>query len=640
MSYVILKSDGSTLTTVNDGFLDSSTSLNLPGPSYVGYGRYLNENLVYLLENFASNSAPSGTNLQGQLWFDKYNQILKVFTASGYQPVNGVTNSGTQPVNPKNGDIWFNTSTYQTSLFNSGTWDLIGPQYTRNQGISGAIPIAVEDGSTSGVTHNILQFQYGNTVIATLSTDSTFIPLNYDAGFTRINPGITFNANIVGPTINSNLVGNVTGNLSGNVVGNVVGNLTGNVVATTVSGNLTGNVVATTVSGNLTGNVTSTNGQITNFSTGNAQITGGSITALTNFTATTAQATNFSSSNILVTGGTLNATTLNSTTAEATNFSTGNAQITGGSATGLTNFSSTNASVTNSTSTTAEATNFSTGNAQITGGSITGLTNFNTITAQATNFSSSNVLVTGGAITASTGTFGIVTASNVTVTNAIVSSGNVSNVTGINNLFTGANLQSSVATTKSASDSSTAIATTAFVHSILPQGTIIMWAGLSTPTGWQLCDGSNGTPDLRDRFIVGAGSTYSLGATGGANAVTIDANTMPSHVHAYTVSGSTATGGAHTHTVSDPGHYHGTTWYNINDFNQGSLSPGAEQYPDDQQGSFTINTDSKTTGISLANSIVHSHTINITGNTVATGGTQPHENRPPYYAVYYLQKMY
>ena len=96
MSYTITKSDGTTLTTINDGTIDSTTSLELPGPNYIGYGKYLNENLVYLLENFASNTAPSGTNLQGQLWFNKFTQTLEVFTTQGYIPVAGVLIQSTQ----------------------------------------------------------------------------------------------------------------------------------------------------------------------------------------------------------------------------------------------------------------------------------------------------------------------------------------------------------------------------------------------------------------------------------------------------------------------------------------------------------------------------------------------------------------
>jgi len=76
----------------------------------------------------------------------------------------------------------------------------------------------------------------------------------------------------------------------------------------------------------------------------------------------------------------------------------------------------------------------------------------------------------------------------------------------------------------------------------VPRGVIVMWSGsiATIPSGWALCDGANGTPDLRDRFVVGAGSSYSVGATGGENIHTLTVAEMPSHNHTYT----------------DPGHTH------------------------------------------------------------------------------------
>jgi microcystin-dependent protein len=111
------------------------------------------------------------------------------------------------------------------------------------------------------------------------------------------------------------------------------------------------------------------------------------------------------------------------------------------------------------------------------------------------------------------------------------------------------------APTAAGGTSTTQLATTAFVATAvasgIPAGIISMWSGsiASIPTGWALCDGTGGAPDLRDRFVVGAGSTYAVGATGGANTVTLDTTQIPSHTH--TGSGSTAaTDLAHTHTGS------------------------------------------------------------------------------------------
>jgi microcystin-dependent protein len=655
MPYQINKTDGTVLTTIADGTRDTTTSLSLAGPNFVGYGEYLNENLVGLLENFASNSAPSSVNLQGQLWFDKYAQILKVFTSQGYVAVSGVTNSGSQPALGKNGDIWFNTSTEQMYVYdNSGTtpgFKIVGPAYTKQQGVSGAVPTTVEDGSISGTYHNILKLQYGNVTYATMSADSAFLPTPAIPGFSFVNPGITFSSNVSNPTVNANVITGSGGivmvdiinqQLRGTVHGNVVattlsGTLTGNVI-----GNLTGNVVATTLTGNLTGNVSATVTHSTNFSSGNAVITGGYAQNLTNVSAaigtittlssTTGQSTNFSSSNVLVTGGAvtglLNFSTL---VGQSTNFSSGNIRVSGGSATGLLNFSTAY----------GQSTNFSSSNILVTGGSATGLTNFSATTGQATNFSSDNILVTGGSatgLTAYSGTTG--QATNFSSSNILVSSGNVSGVAGVNNTFTSANLVNSVATTKAASDSTTAVATTAFVHAVLPTGIIVMWnsTAASIPAGWQLCNGSNGTPDLRGQFVVGAGGSYTPGDTGGASSVTLSANAMPIHTHELTGSLTTGSAGSHSHTatVTDPGHSHlvGSTV---------TVYPGSYGYP---AGSAQISSSTATTGISvgISTALDHVHSLTLSGNTQSAGGasgsTQPHENRPPYYALCYIQKMY
>ena len=138
----------------------------------------------------------------------------------------------------------------------------------------------------------------------------------------------------------------------------------------------------------------------------------------------------------------------------------------------------------------------------------------------------------------------------------------------------------------------------------IPSGGIIIWSGStgSIPATWYLCDGTNGTPDLRDRFIVGAGNTYAVNATGGsANAVVV------SHTHTA------------TSVVTDPGHTH--------PYNAPALSPNnaAGSIPDYIQQT-SANTTSNTTGITVA-------------TTVATAGVSgTNANLPPYYALAYIMK--
>jgi len=146
---------------------------------------------------------------------------------------------------------------------------------------------------------------------------------------------------------------------------------------------------------------------------------------------------------------------------------------------------------------------------------------------------------------------------------------------------------------------------------LMPSGAIILWSGASNaiPTGFVLCDGTNSTPDLRNRFVVGAGSTYAVGDTGGADSVTLTTSQIPSHNHSATS----------TSTVTDPGHSH---TYRIIEPSGGSGS--STRYGNDATGT----TSTSTTGISVS-------TSTSIGNT---GGGNSHENRPPYYALCYIMK--
>lgn len=162
----------------------------------------------------------------------------------------------------------------------------------------------------------------------------------------------------------------------------------------------------------------------------------------------------------------------------------------------------------------------------------------------------------------------------------------------------------------------------------IPSGIIAMWSGASNviPAGWVLCNGQNGTPDLRNRFIVGAGSTYSVGATGGSNTVTLATSNIPSHTHSHSfsvnLSGLTcSSAGEHTHTIRT---------------GDGSVSSAR---PNSAGGAST----SRPGSINTESAGSHTHTISgsgsLSGSISNTGGGQAHENRPPYYALCFIMKI-
>ena len=152
----------------------------------------------------------------------------------------------------------------------------------------------------------------------------------------------------------------------------------------------------------------------------------------------------------------------------------------------------------------------------------------------------------------------------------------------------------------------------------IPSGIICMWSGASTniPTGWALCNGQNGTPNLVDRFIVGAGSSYAVGATGGEATHKLTTAEMPSHTHSASISGSTDSAGAHTHTVTmSAGMSDGSTY--LRSSNASNLTK---------------------TG-TAASAGAHTHTLSGSVSVAASGGNSAHENRPPYYALCFIMKL-
>lgn len=192
------------------------------------------------------------------------------------------------------------------------------------------------------------------------------------------------------------------------------------------------------------------------------------------------------------------------------------------------------------------------------------------------------------------------------------------------------------APTAAANTNTTQLATTAFVMTAMaaavPAGVITMWSGAANaiPSGWLLCNGANGTPDLRDRFIVGASGAYAVGATGGANTVTLDASQIPSHSHSF--SGGTSGAGGHSHSVNDPGHSHG---FDLRGSDRTGAGNGAILGPNTvtMTGNGTFGAG---TGISINGVGDHSHSFS--GTTSAVGSGAAHENRPPYYALCFIMK--
>ena len=192
--------------------------------------------------------------------------------------------------------------------------------------------------------------------------------------------------------------------------------------------------------------------------------------------------------------------------------------------------------------------------------------NLGTNSTRFANVYADNLYGGGGNITG-------IPAANLTGTAAAINGSNITNLSAAN--LTG---------TLPAIDGSNLTGITSFVS-----GMIILWSGAENaiPSGWVLCNGSNSTPDLRDRFVVGAGSAYSVGNTGGSSSVTLTVNQIPAHGHTIPRASGTETNFDNTGLRGGPGYYTNTAYW-LTSYN--------------------------------------------------TGGGQAHENRPPYYALCYIMK--
>ncbi len=191
MAYTINKTDGTVVATITDGTVDNSTSLQLFGKSYSGFGEGLNENLVKLLENAASTSAPTAP-LKGELWFDTTTNQLKVYDGTSFKPTGGAKSSSTEPTSPSAGDLWHDTDDDQLYVYTGSAFLLVGPVYTSGQTLSGW---KIETLASSGGNKVVSSMYAGNTRVAILSKE-TFTPSATQSGFASIKAGLTLNSTL------------------------------------------------------------------------------------------------------------------------------------------------------------------------------------------------------------------------------------------------------------------------------------------------------------------------------------------------------------------------------------------------------------------------------------------------------------
>ena len=194
MAYTINLTDGTIFAVIADGTINTDSSLTLVGKNYAGYGEFLDENFIKLLESGANTTAP-GDPLTGQLWWDKTNNVLKVYNGTTFKSISGARSSSSTPTSNVTGDLWWDTTNSQLKVYNGSDFTTIGPAFTAGEGTSGAIVTTITD-SSPGADHVVIQMYVNNTIVGIWSKDATFTPAVAISGFATIGPGLNLSTTV------------------------------------------------------------------------------------------------------------------------------------------------------------------------------------------------------------------------------------------------------------------------------------------------------------------------------------------------------------------------------------------------------------------------------------------------------------
>lgn len=203
MSYLINRYNGEQLVVLEDGTLDTTTSLGLLGRNYTGYGEIQNENFLFLLENF-SNDTPPFRPISGQLWYNRQDGSLNIYDGVEWRKSATAEVSDVEPAYKTNGSFWFDSDSNQLFVYNNESWRLVGPE-----GIEGFDDTRFRSETlldTSGIPHPVILTKINGIVIGIISnTDFTPRSSNAIPGFTTVTKGL----NLIST---NSFVGNLKGN--------------------------------------------------------------------------------------------------------------------------------------------------------------------------------------------------------------------------------------------------------------------------------------------------------------------------------------------------------------------------------------------------------------------------------------------
>jgi hypothetical protein len=471
MAYQIRKYNGDVLLTLEDGHTDSAhSSLTLIGKNVTNFGKSQNENLIHLLENFASNTEPS-SQVTGQIWYDTSQSKLKVWNGGGWIGLTQLDYMDTVPTASRAGQLWFNTDTNQLYM-NVGTsgndFKFIGPDLVPGFGVTRLASASLHSTSDVNPYIPVIKITVNDEILGIISANTfTLAPSNLINGFpTSIKRGITFSTltdfQLDGRSTYSDLATTAT-NLGSGLSGQIPYQVDTGITGYTNVGSY-GDLLVSSNEGQPL--FTNPNNISVGYSNVATNLASGSVGSLPYQSAA-------NSTNQLALG-------------TSGHFLTA----------GLTGPAWTNP------------------NSLSVGQSTTAIQANSLKDSESSNYFAASVNATANTI--------VQRASDGKVYADTFTGNLIGNVTGVasmaSKLQTPRTISLTGATVGSVTfdgSSNVTMATTA--GSPFSPGMILMWAGSGggIPVGWVFCDGSNGTPDLRDRFIVGSGRTFSTGAQGG-----------------------------------------------------------------------------------------------------------------------------
>jgi hypothetical protein len=210
MSYTITLTDGAIFAVIADGTINTDSSMTLVGKNWAGYGQFLDDNFIRLLENGANTTAP-GAPLTGQLWWNSTAGTMQVYNGTTFKTLGGAVAASSAPTSNVAGDLWYDTVNQQLNVYTGTTFIVVGPAFTPGTGTTGAIVATIVDNTAT--SHFVIELYANNSIVGIISKDQTFTPgssVTGGWGVQAVNPGLTMATGIA----NNAVWGNSTNSLA------------------------------------------------------------------------------------------------------------------------------------------------------------------------------------------------------------------------------------------------------------------------------------------------------------------------------------------------------------------------------------------------------------------------------------------